>query len=373
MISYFLLFGLAAKLTRAVTATATPYTYVGCWAEPSNVRALTTVFYASDSMTLEYCAGYCAGVYKYWGVEYGRECYCGNTLSPGSLGAPAPECNSPCAANSSETCGGSSRLSLYSATRPFPQTPTPSIIPTIGPYSFSNCQTEGTFLRALTNLASAGNNMTNELCASFCAGYRMFGTEYGRECYCGDTLSYGSIVAPLSDCSFPCGGASQDLCGAALRLNLYALRSISTSKSSSTTKSTSMSLIQPSSSMHSSSSSSSKHAVLTSNSGRISSTTLLTSSHQTTSSTKTSMDGLPAHTLGWSHIGCFLDVDARGDFPDQDMTLLLKSQKMNPALCISAASARKTAVPVTNYHYVGLEHGRDCYAATAAPAPIRRA
>jgi hypothetical protein len=29
-----------------------------------------------------------------------------------------------------------------------------------------------------------------------------------------------------------------------------------------------------------------------------------------------------------------------------------------------------TAVPVTNYHYVGLEHGRDCYAATAAPAPI---
>jgi hypothetical protein len=24
-------------------------------------------------MTLEYCAGYCAGVYKYWGVEYGRE------------------------------------------------------------------------------------------------------------------------------------------------------------------------------------------------------------------------------------------------------------------------------------------------------------
>jgi hypothetical protein len=62
-------------------------------------------------------------------------------------------------------------LSLYRATTPLPQTPTPSIIPIIGPYSFSNCQTEGTFLRAPANLASAGNIMTNELCASFCAGY----------------------------------------------------------------------------------------------------------------------------------------------------------------------------------------------------------
>jgi len=43
---------------------------------------------------------------------------------------------------------------------------------------------------------------------------------------------------------------------------------------------------------------------------------------------------------------------------------------MNPALCISAASARKTAVPATTYHYVGLEHGRDCFAATEAPTPI---
>jgi hypothetical protein len=24
-------------------------------------------------MTLEYCAGLCDGIYKYWGVEYGRE------------------------------------------------------------------------------------------------------------------------------------------------------------------------------------------------------------------------------------------------------------------------------------------------------------
>ena len=73
MLFSFLLFVLAAKLSKATTVPVAPYTYVGCWAEPSNVRALTTVSYASDNMTLEYCARFCAGIYEYWGVEYGRE------------------------------------------------------------------------------------------------------------------------------------------------------------------------------------------------------------------------------------------------------------------------------------------------------------
>jgi iron transport multicopper oxidase len=37
--------------------------------------------------------------------------------------------------------------------------------------------------------------------------------------------------------------------------------------------------------------------------------------------------------------------------------------------CIAAAMARLTAVPATTYLYVGLEYGRECYAATAAPSP----
>ncbi|PMD35530.1 WSC-domain-containing protein [Hyaloscypha variabilis F] len=383
MLFYILLFVLTGKLSKAAT-NAIPYEYVGCWAEPSNARALATVSYASDSMTLEYCAGYCGGVYEYWGVEYGRECYCGNILSPGTVEVPEPECNFPCAANSSETCGGSDRLSMYQATSPLPPPITPSIVPTLGPYSFSNCQTEGTFLRALTNSATATNNMTNELCANFCTGYTMFGTEYGRECYCGDVLSYGSIRALLSDCSFPCGGATQESCGAALRLNLYTLRSTSTSRSTSTlvsllrpsssvhasssqkhavstSTSASVSLLRPSSSVHSSSSC--NHAVSTSTSIRRSTTTLLASSHRVTSTTRTSTFSAPVHTASWSHVGCF------GDTHHHDMKLLFKSHKMNPALCISAASVRKTAVPATTYHYIGLQHGRDCFAATAAPAP----
>ena len=72
-VSSFLFFLLVAKRSKAITVPVALYSFVGCWAEPSNVRALATVSYASDNMTLEYCAGLCEGIYKYWGVEYGRE------------------------------------------------------------------------------------------------------------------------------------------------------------------------------------------------------------------------------------------------------------------------------------------------------------
>jgi hypothetical protein len=128
--------------------------------------------------------------------------------------------------------------------------------------------------------------------------------------------------------------------------------------------------------------SSSAHTVSSPKSTHIPPIGFLTASHRTTSSsnrpvqfsTKTPTSSLALHTPGWSHVGCFSDVRRNiyraHDMHGHDMHLLLKSHTMNPALCISAASARRTAKPATTYHYVGLEHGRDCYAATAAPSPI---
>lgn len=78
--------------------------------------------------------------------------------------------------------------------------------------------------------------MTLQSCASDCAAYTYFGTEYGRECkyntttepryltcsgYCGNSFGAGSAVAPLADCSFACGGNSAQKCGAGNRLSVY--------------------------------------------------------------------------------------------------------------------------------------------------------
>ncbi len=50
------------------------------------------------------------------GMEYGRECWCGNEAAVKSLGRtfyPESDCNMPCPGNASTICGAGNRLSYY--------------------------------------------------------------------------------------------------------------------------------------------------------------------------------------------------------------------------------------------------------------------
>ncbi|KAI9735773.1 MAG: hypothetical protein M1818_006382 [Claussenomyces sp. TS43310] len=96
----------------ALKTTIGAYEYYGCQTEATNMRALSSASTANDSMTLENCAEFCAG-YTYWGVEYGRECYCGNAFNAGSIVANATDCSFLCPGNSLEYCGAGDRLSTY--------------------------------------------------------------------------------------------------------------------------------------------------------------------------------------------------------------------------------------------------------------------
>jgi hypothetical protein len=187
------------------------------------MRALSSSSTASDTMTLEACATFCDG-YMYWGAEYGRECYCGNSFNAGSTPAPVTDCSMLCAGNNLEYCGAGKRLSVYQLnTTAAPPPPTPSIKPTVGPYKYYGCQTEATNMRALSSASTASDSMTLELCESFCSGYTYWGTEYGRECYCGNSFNAGSVNASANDCSFLCPGNNLEYCGAGNRLSCYSL------------------------------------------------------------------------------------------------------------------------------------------------------
>ncbi|KAJ3472994.1 hypothetical protein NLG97_g10585 [Lecanicillium saksenae] len=232
----------------------------GCWTEITNgPRALSSSSYADDSMTLESCATFCAN-FNYFGVEYGRECYCGDVLDPGSAQAPQDDCSFTCPGDGSEYCGAGNRLELYKRTLNTPtgddkvpvDTTSSSIITTTtststttsastttststptptGParkavvknvWNAQGCWTEiinGP--RALRGNSYADNSMTLESCATFCANFNYFGVEYGRECYCGDVLDPGSARAAQADCSFTCPGDGSEYCGAGNRLELY--------------------------------------------------------------------------------------------------------------------------------------------------------
>lgn len=163
------------------------YELVSCWTEGATGRALEGAAFAYDDMTLESCMGNCSG-FVYWGTEYGRECYCGNSLDSTSTEASLSECDMVCGGDSTEYCGAGNRIELYSTTASQTVTPTPTptatlaVKPTVAEFSFVGCVTEGDGVRALSADSYADDDMTLESCAAFCSGFNYFGTEYGREC-----------------------------------------------------------------------------------------------------------------------------------------------------------------------------------------------
>ncbi|KAI1169114.1 hypothetical protein F5B18DRAFT_9053 [Nemania serpens] len=212
--------------TLAIKPTVTPYLRIGCYDElPS--RALTGGIFPSDSMTLELCASNCDG-FTYFATEYGRECYCGQSIDARSNVTDDVDCNMSCAGDETEYCGGSDRLEMYRLINPPTSTstmPTPTVTPTHAPtvssYAFQGCWTEGEDgVRALDAKAVAGN-VSVESCADFCQDYHYFGTEFGSECHCGDSLAASSNETDLADCNTPCSGDPSEYCGAGDRLDLY--------------------------------------------------------------------------------------------------------------------------------------------------------
>lgn len=72
-------------------------------------------------MTIQLCLERCYG-YQWAGVEFGRECWCGNKLqldtkagtAKGAMNTTEAECNFRCPGDESVYCGARVRLSLYS-------------------------------------------------------------------------------------------------------------------------------------------------------------------------------------------------------------------------------------------------------------------
>ncbi|KAI5236520.1 hypothetical protein E4T42_09446 [Aureobasidium subglaciale] len=89
------------------------YYFSGCHNESTSGHALSATSYSDGkNMTLENCAAFCNG-YKYFGVEYSAECYCGSSFGPGSAIAPDDSCSMLCSGNQQELCGGPGALSVY--------------------------------------------------------------------------------------------------------------------------------------------------------------------------------------------------------------------------------------------------------------------
>lgn len=90
--------------------------YEGCGSDEYNSRTFTGKSTSSDTMTVETCVDFCSSNgFTYAGLEYARECYCGNTIAAdrapkdGVMG----NCMTACAGDKGEYCGGTAALSIY--------------------------------------------------------------------------------------------------------------------------------------------------------------------------------------------------------------------------------------------------------------------
>ena len=209
------LFSTAAGMPsgRPVSARAA-FTRSGCFTDTDAAsRALPADFKGDDTMTVEMCAEYCSA-YQLFGLEYGRECYCGNERGTSSVAAPDAECSFPCPGDAAETCGAGSRVEIYTNDAYTP--PTMPAAPTGAQYL--GCFVDAAE-RVFPDRIISEDDMTAAKCAANCEGYTYFGTQWGRECYCGNTAP--TEVAPASECNMACSGDATEVCGAGMRLSVY--------------------------------------------------------------------------------------------------------------------------------------------------------
>ncbi len=203
------------------------FNYDGCYTDSIAQRVLTGSTITSPDMTLAACAAICAD-YKFFGVEYGSQCFCSMTLDVSGTKAPESECAMPCGGDETLLCGDANRLSVYQ--KAASEEPSgPANPATVGAFHYQSCWTDGVGTRSLTAKNEAQAALTVEMCAAFCEGYAYFGVEYSSECYCSNELA--GEPAPESDCAMLCGGDSSQWCGGPNRLNLYAVNPIPPSPS----------------------------------------------------------------------------------------------------------------------------------------------
>ncbi|KAF6822223.1 WSC domain-containing protein-like protein 3 [Colletotrichum plurivorum] len=365
--------------------------YAGCFKDlVDNARLFTGASSASDDMSLDKCAAFCStgapggGAFNYFGVEYGRECYCGWDAQAAKMATAEAECYAPCAGSPIGLCGAGFRLSVYNNTIPSKPPSGPENAARAGDYELLGCQTEGVNGRALTGNFYGSDDMTSKTCAAFCAkgSWLFMGVEYSRECWCGNSVNAGSIPAPLKECDMRCQGNQSEFCGGNNRLGLYQLSPLSgvsssavtsptsTVLSSSTPSSSLASTIASTTSVVSSASSSTSASTSTSSSAVLSSpvstTSLVPSVPASTTKATTTLTPVNSATSrasatatdGYYYVGCYRDRNAGHALP-----LLFANRSVTPELCIDYANSvhAKAPTPTAKLPYLFLEYHHECY------------
>lgn len=88
--------------------------FVGCVADNGNPRPLTGASFTADNMTIEICVAFCEDKgYALAGLEYSRECYCGDSIGSATAGDCSTTSKMICAGDNTQWCGAPSLLTVW--------------------------------------------------------------------------------------------------------------------------------------------------------------------------------------------------------------------------------------------------------------------
>lgn len=144
---------------------------------------------------------------------YTGECVCGGGYQKKAIGYRDTLAESGLGPTGGTTTGSTSDLTI------------PAVWMT-GP-----CMIDQASPRLLSNRISSLTSNTPISCQSQCManGYQIAGVQYGRECWCGNALSFGGGQTPASqvvndsECTINCPGSEENTCGNPRRTRIYGL------------------------------------------------------------------------------------------------------------------------------------------------------
>ncbi|KAK6519705.1 hypothetical protein TWF506_000005 [Arthrobotrys conoides] len=232
----------AGQAVPTINPSTNGFNYYGCYSDDVNARVLSNQHVDTNGMTIAACMARAAG-YNFAGVEYGQECWYGNTLASTSH-AESSGCNMPCPGKATELCGGGNRIQLCKFPDPPQESPTrlvqanratanrvpykdknpsyqPPGQPDTGAFVHQGCYTDSVEQRALEHTTTDWEGMTIQKCLQLGAGFKYAGVQYYGECHWGNVLSSSSSPAASGDCNTPCSGDNSQNCGGGNRLSLY--------------------------------------------------------------------------------------------------------------------------------------------------------
>jgi endonuclease/exonuclease/phosphatase family metal-dependent hydrolase len=187
----------------AVTSAPLTGTYQGCYTDDAS-RALPVAL--GNGFDVQRCidAARARGL-PYAGLQWYGECWGGTAL--GYSRVSDSQCNTPCAADGSQTCGGGWRNSIYSTAAPQPP-----------PSNYVGCYTDDSS-RALPIALGTGFDVERCVEAARASGLRYAGLQWYGECWGGPALGY--TRAAESDCNTPCRANGAEICGGGWRNSIY--------------------------------------------------------------------------------------------------------------------------------------------------------